>query len=77
MDQKTETPGGEALASDQPVLYKCPYCVAGRFKEKDGWAKAVAHVRTHQKRERSRVVGNRDSGHGGAGDRGILFDEAC
>jgi len=27
------------------ILYKCPYCVAGRFTAADGWDGAVRHIR--------------------------------
>jgi hypothetical protein len=36
------------------ILYKCPYCVAGRFTAEDGWDGAVAHIRQkHTRGERS------------------------
>lgn len=38
----------------KPVLYKCPYCVKGRFTEDDGWEAAVKHVRSHQSGTRKR-----------------------
>lgn len=27
------------------ILYKCPYCAAGRFTKEDGWNAAVKHIR--------------------------------
>jgi hypothetical protein len=27
------------------ILYKCPYCVGGRFTAEDGWDGAVRHIR--------------------------------
>jgi hypothetical protein len=76
MAQQIDGPGGEELASDRPVLYKYPYCAAGRFRDRnEGWAAAVAHIRKHQTKERVRGNNNRDHSDGGFSNRGILFDE--
>lgn len=32
------------------ILYKCPYCVAGRFTAADGWAGAVRHIKENHTR---------------------------
>lgn len=48
MDQQTGGPGGEG-----PVLYKCPYCVSGRFTAKDGWNAAVQHIKQQHTEKRN------------------------
>jgi hypothetical protein len=38
------------------ILYKCPYCLAGRFTKVDGWDTAVKHIKDkHSKNRRYRV----------------------
>ena len=45
---------------EAPILYKCPYCVRGRFTAADGWAGAVRHIREeHQNGSRKRRSGGR------------------
>lgn len=40
-----------------PILYKCPYCVAGRFTAEDGWAGAVRHIKErHTGRRKKKPV---------------------
>ena len=37
-----------------PILYKCPYCVSGRFTAEDGWDGAVRHIKEkHSGRNRN------------------------
>ena len=37
-----------------PILYKCPYCVAGRFTAEDGWAGAKLHIKENHSGRRKR-----------------------
>jgi hypothetical protein len=76
MDQPTDGLGG-----DGPILYKCPYCVAGRFTKKDGWNEAVRHIRENHMEKRKKRRGpyragpqhQRDAAVGLSGSS--LFDE--
>jgi hypothetical protein len=71
----------ELDSPDGPVLYKCPYCVGGRFTKKDGWDAAVRHIKENhmEKRRKTRrgyragPVHVRDAGVGMA--EGSLFDQ--
>ena len=47
---------------DPTILYKCPYCVAGRFTAEDGWGGAVRHIKTHTEgsKKKSRERRKRD-----------------
>ena len=31
--------------NNKTILYKCPYCVKGRFTAADGWGGALKHIR--------------------------------
>ena len=38
---------------ENTILYKCPYCVSGRFTAADGWDGAKRHIKeNHMKTER-------------------------
>jgi hypothetical protein len=47
--------------SKDTILYKCPYCVGGRFTAEDGWAVAVRHIKENHTRtgKRKKVKGRR------------------
>jgi len=63
-----------------PVLYKCPYCVEGRFRDRAGWQEAIQHIKTkhmngHRRKNRE-VRGERDEEMGNRVE-GLLFDETA
>jgi uncharacterized C2H2 Zn-finger protein len=60
-----------------PILYKCPYCAAGRFRAPNGWQEAIQHIRRHSKGwDKGRGKKNEEKDEEAvAGHKGILFDE--
>jgi hypothetical protein len=74
MDQRIDGPGGRTLASDRPVLYKCPYCVRGRFCDPGDWEAAKQHIKTVHQRETGNGIRRRDRRFGdlqlGRGQKG-------
>ena len=41
----SEGPGMSEETKDSTILYKCPYCVGGRFTAEDGWDGAIRHIK--------------------------------
>lgn len=55
------------VVDDKVILYKCPYCVRGRFTAADGWAGAVKHIKENHN--------GRGRNGGGRGRRKPHFEE--
>jgi hypothetical protein len=58
------------------ILYKCPYCVKGRFTAADGWDGAVRHIRdnhTSPTRRKRRVKSRQSTGDVLPGEEEVCY----
>ena len=63
---------------NHPVLYKCPYCAVGRFRDQGGWVEAIRHIKMKHmngKRKRNHAICREDREPVVGQREGILFDQ--